>query len=64
MNIFKSLFTYDKDENAIDAASRMVKYVRQENIRLTKIIEEFQKKEYIILKHNNNYYKCYKLEKI
>lgn len=30
--------------------------------RLTKIIEEFQKKEYIILKHDNNYYKCYKLE--
>lgn len=62
MNIFKSLFTYDEDENAIDAAWRMVKYVRQENVRLTKIIEEFQKKEYIILKHDNNYYKCYKLE--
>ena len=64
MNIFKSLFTYDEDKNAIDAAWRMVKYVRQENVRLTKVIEEFQKKEYIILKHDNNYYKCYKLEKI
>lgn len=62
MNIFKSLFTYDEDENTIDAAWRMVKYVRQENVRLTKVIEEFQKKEYIILKHDNKYYKCYKLE--
>ena len=64
MNIFKSLFTYDENENAIDVAWRMVKCVRQENVRLTKLIEEFQKKEYIILKHDNKYYKCYKLEGI
>jgi len=62
MNIFKSLFTYDKGENEIDAAWQMVKLVRQENVRLTKIIEEFQKKEYIVLKHDDDYYKCYKLE--